>query len=205
MLYDAYDESVMYYWLYIFFACWPLQSRCGGVRVCSLEPQAPVIDKKSQFIWTAYSFILIFYCKQRRNSIGYGSKQPIVSVCLSIMLQRFRHWSHGQTSGPKQLFRQGYISCRCLGKVSQSVSTKPKMRASNILAMKHSRVFAISENVSVAEAITSMAVHNISSSLVINDKEEVQGIFTSRDLLRYLHYGRGEWPLHWVACGSSVL
>ena len=65
------------------------------------------------------------------------------------------------------------------------------MRASNILAMKHSRVFAMPETVTVSEAISNMAVQNITSALVVDEKEEVQGIFTSRDLLRYLHYGEG--------------
>jgi CBS domain-containing protein len=70
------------------------------------------------------------------------------------------------------------------------VTSKPKMRARNILAMKHSQVFAMPETITVAEAISNMSVNNTTSALVVNDKDEVSGIFTSRDLLRYLHYGK---------------
>lgn len=65
------------------------------------------------------------------------------------------------------------------------------MRAHNILAMKHTGVLAMPQSVTVSEAISNMAVHNHSSALVVNEHNEVEGIFTSRDLLRYLHFGRG--------------
>jgi CBS domain-containing protein len=98
------------------------------------------------------------------------------------MLQRLRSHSICRAAGR--------MSVRHLGKGSTDVTSKPKMRARNILAMKHSQVFAMPETITVAEAISNMAVNNITSALVINDKDEVAGIFTSRDLLRYLHYGK---------------
>ena len=61
----------------------------------------------------------------------------------------------------------------------------------NILAMKHTGVLALPQNITVSDAISNMAVHNQTSALLVNEFNEVEGIFTSRDLLRYLHYGRG--------------
>ena len=85
------------------------------------------------------------------------------------------------------------VSCRYYrpNEAGATVTSKPKLRASNILAMKHTGVFAMPQTITVAEAVSNMAVHSITSALVVNDHNEVEGIFTSRDLLRYLHFGTG--------------
>lgn len=72
------------------------------------------------------------------------------------------------------------------------MSSQPKLRAHNVLSLKHVGVFAMPEHITVAEAISNMVVHSITSALAVNTQNEVEGIFTSRDLLRYLHYGHGK-------------
>ena len=47
------------------------------------------------------------------------------------------------------------------------------------------------QSITVSEAISNVVVHSINSALVVNEDNEVEGIFTSRDLLRYLHFGHG--------------
>lgn len=71
----------------------------------------------------------------------------------------------------------------------QATTPAPKLRAHNILAMKTTAVFAMPVDLTVAEAISNMVVHRITCALAVNADNEVEGIFTARDLLRFMHYG----------------
>jgi hypothetical protein len=87
-----------------------------------------------------------------------------------------------------------------------STAPKPKLRAHNILALKTTVVFAMPINVTVAEAISNMVIHRITCALAVNSQNEVEGIFTARDLLRFLHYGnKGKMGLGTENTGSSAI
>lgn len=73
-----------------------------------------------------------------------------------------------------------------MASVSDS-AVKPLIRISDVLNMKKSSSFIIPERSSVDTAITHLCGENISSSLVVDDKGEISGLFTARDILRFLH------------------
>ena len=77
---------------------------------------------------------------------------------------------------------------------SQSSSTaRPKLRVKNILEAKQTKVFTISDQSTVDQAISHLTVNEISASLAVDSKTgEVSGIFTARDILRYMHKKGGD-------------
>ena len=61
----------------------------------------------------------------------------------------------------------------------------------DVLATKPESSFWISDSVSIDAAINHLVENQLSSSLTVNDRSEITGIFTARDILRLLHsYGK---------------
>jgi CBS domain-containing protein len=56
--------------------------------------------------------------------------------------------------------------------------------------MKTGAVFAMPVDMTVSQAISNMVIHRITCALAMNAENEVEGIFTARDLMRFLHYGQ---------------
>jgi CBS domain-containing protein len=64
--------------------------------------------------------------------------------------------------------------------------SRPKLRVSNILAGLTKRNITISQKCNLKDAIVHLTQEKIASSLVVNDSGEISGIFTARDIIRYL-------------------
>eukprot|EP01038_Epipyxis_sp_PR26KG_P007531 gene7531-10260_t len=78
---------------------------------------------------------------------------------------------------------------------SSANTLRPKMRVHNIISNLPPKKFTISESSSISEAITHLVTQKLGSSLAINHETgEISGIFTARDVLRYLHQKSIEIP-----------
>jgi CBS domain-containing protein len=64
---------------------------------------------------------------------------------------------------------------------------KPKLRISDILAIKDGSLFTVSDTATVAEAISHIVQQNMHCCLTLDAAGEVTGIFTARDILKYVH------------------
>ena len=102
--------------------------------------------------------------------------------------------------------REAYVAQAMSSVPDLSTAPKPKLRAHNILALKTTVVFAMPINISVSEAISNMVIHRITCALAVNAQNEVEGIFTARDLLRFLHHGtKGKMGLGTETTGASAI
>lgn len=72
-------------------------------------------------------------------------------------------------------------------KIRSDLPVRPKLRISDILAIKHGSLFTISEDASIDEAISHVVKQNVSCCLTLDSKGEVSGIFTARDILKFIH------------------
>jgi len=59
------------------------------------------------------------------------------------------------------------------------------MKIADVLASKGINVITIQPHQTIKEAIDLMEVHDIGGLVVVNQLEEIQGIITERDLIRY--------------------
>ena len=66
-------------------------------------------------------------------------------------------------------------------------ASRPRLRLENLLAVKKQGKFTFPADKSVGEAISHLVEQNIGSSLAVDAKGELSGIFTARDILRFLH------------------
>ena len=71
--------------------------------------------------------------------------------------------------------------------VSQPTIARSKLRVKNILEKKKTLIFTISDQATVSDAISHLSTHNISASLTLDQNGEISGLFTARDILRYMH------------------
>jgi CBS domain-containing protein len=65
--------------------------------------------------------------------------------------------------------------------------TKPKLRVSDILAIKDGTLFTMSDEGTIDEAISHIVKQNMHCCLTLDAAGEVTGIFTARDILKYVH------------------
>ena len=72
-------------------------------------------------------------------------------------------------------------------KSRSDLPVRPKLRISDILAIKDGSLFTISEDASIDEAISHVVKQNVSCCLTVDSKGEVSGIFTARDILKFIH------------------
>lgn len=63
---------------------------------------------------------------------------------------------------------------------------RPKLRIHNVLASKNPAVVTLADSSTVDEAINHLVENQLSASLVLNSDGEVSGLYTARDLLRYM-------------------
>lgn len=68
-----------------------------------------------------------------------------------------------------------------------AVPPKPKVRVQDILGAKAQREYGISRRATVADAVSFLTEKNLSSAVVLADDGSIEGIFTARDLLRFMH------------------
>lgn len=66
------------------------------------------------------------------------------------------------------------------------ILVRPKLRISDILARKDGSIFTISEDATIDEAISHVVKQNISCCLTLDCNGEVSGIFTGRDILKFI-------------------
>jgi CBS domain-containing protein len=59
------------------------------------------------------------------------------------------------------------------------------MKVADVLASKGAQVITIQPQQTIKEAVDLMEFHNIGGLVVVNPAEEIQGIVTERDLIRY--------------------
>lgn len=74
-----------------------------------------------------------------------------------------------------------------LGRSLHSTTARPKLRLENLLAVKKQAKFTLPSDKTVGEAISHLVEQNLGSSLAVDTKGELSGIFTARDILRFLH------------------
>lgn len=72
-------------------------------------------------------------------------------------------------------------------KTRSDAPIRPKLRISDILAIKDGTLFTISENATIDEAISHVVEQNVSCCLTLDGNGEVSGIFTARDILKFLN------------------
>jgi CBS domain-containing protein len=71
-------------------------------------------------------------------------------------------------------------------KPRSDILVRPKLRISDILAMKDGSLFTISEDATIDEAISHVVKQNVSCCLTLDCNGEVSGIFTARDILKFI-------------------
>ena len=59
------------------------------------------------------------------------------------------------------------------------------MKIADVLASKGTQVITIQPKQTIKEAVDLMEVHNIGGLVVVDEKEQILGIVTERDLIRY--------------------
>ena len=69
---------------------------------------------------------------------------------------------------------------------SEMQQPKPSLRVSDILRDMQPSSFIVSENASLDDAVVHLVNEKKSASLAVNDKGDITGIFTARDLLRVM-------------------
>lgn len=120
-------------------------------------------------------------------------KIPIISSSSESILKRFHSdYTHLSDISSINSDDEGDTYLQRTPSSSSVQSKRPTLRVKDILATKVSPVstgaiFTISESASMEEAITHLVTQKLSSSLVVNSKAEVCGIFTARDVLRHMH------------------
>ena len=72
-------------------------------------------------------------------------------------------------------------------KVRSDLLVRPKLRISDILAIKDGSLFTISQDATIDEAISHVVKQNVSCCLTLDSNGEVSGIFTARDILKFIH------------------
>lgn len=72
-------------------------------------------------------------------------------------------------------------------KTRSDLLVRPKLRISDILAIKDGSLFTISQDSTVDEAISHVVKQNVSCCLTLDSNGEVSGIFTARDILKFIH------------------
>ena len=65
---------------------------------------------------------------------------------------------------------------------------RPKLRVKHILANMQVKKFTISENSTISDAIDHLILQNLASTLTVNGRGEVSGIFTARDILKFIKH-----------------
>lgn len=73
------------------------------------------------------------------------------------------------------------------GTVPQTSIARSKLRVKNILEKKKSLIFTISDQATVSDAVSHLSTHCISASLTLDQDGQISGLFTARDVLRYMH------------------
>ena len=68
-----------------------------------------------------------------------------------------------------------------------TAASRPKLRLGDLLSNKRSGKFTFPMDKTVGEAISHLVEENMGSSLAVDSKGELSGIFTARDILRFLH------------------
>lgn len=94
------------------------------------------------------------------------------------------HVSNEKTNSVKNLANSSNSS----GIISSSLqpSSKPKLRVQDILLTKSQEHFTIPYNSSVNDALNFLTKQKLSSALVLNEDQSIEGIFTARDVLTYI-------------------
>lgn len=74
--------------------------------------------------------------------------------------------------------------------VGVNTAIRPKLRVSDVLDTMEPKNFTIDQNATVLDALSHLVNEKIASSLVMNSANEILGIFTARDILKYIqqHY-----------------
>ena len=62
-----------------------------------------------------------------------------------------------------------------------------RLRVSAVLSNRPVKTFTIGHKSTIDDAISHLVQKQIGSSLVLNDENEIVGIFSSRDILRFIH------------------
>jgi CBS domain-containing protein len=70
--------------------------------------------------------------------------------------------------------------------VRKDLLVRPKLRISDILAIKDAKLFTISQDATITEAISHLVKQSVSCCLTVDDNGEVSGIFTARDVLKFI-------------------
>jgi len=68
-----------------------------------------------------------------------------------------------------------------------SSSARPNIRVSSILETKPKVNFTITEDANIEQTISHMVKEKLGSCLAMDKKGEISGIFTARDILRFIH------------------
>jgi CBS domain-containing protein len=67
---------------------------------------------------------------------------------------------------------------------SSNIPSRPTLRVSDILEAMEPKNFTISQTASVLDAINHLIKEKLASALVVNNENEIMGIFTARDVLK---------------------
>lgn len=66
---------------------------------------------------------------------------------------------------------------------------KPSLRVGTLLEGKNPKTFTLSRSASIKEAMAHLVENKSSASLIMDEKDGVIGLFTARDLLRFINKG----------------
>ena len=77
---------------------------------------------------------------------------------------------------------------------STNMAIRPKLRVSDVLETMQVKNFTISQSASVLDALSHLIDQSLASSLVVNNENEILGIFTARDILKCIqrHYSSSD-------------
>ena len=76
---------------------------------------------------------------------------------------------------------------------SSTGTSRPKMRLEHLLSVKKAGKFIFPQDKTIGDAISHLVEQGLGSSLAVDAKGELSGIFTARDILRCLHAKGGSY------------
>ncbi len=86
------------------------------------------------------------------------------------------------------LFRPSFCQVHTDNKSERS-GIKPNLRIDTLLHDRNPKTFTVNRNATIEQAISHLVENKDSASLVIDENDKVIGLFTARDLLRFINKG----------------
>lgn len=125
---------------------------------------------------------------QLRRFYAASAHNDCIGLSHIFSKQHFRRYHDGIFANNASLDDAGSVSNNSvLSSASGNSPPRPQMRIGDLLKGLENRNFAVTDDYSVEDAIAHLVKEKLGSSLVTDESGSVLGIFTARDLLRFIY------------------